>query len=415
MKIDGQEVNVLARSCLARTAAFLNRFRYRIAGTDECRAAAREIASAMRTYCDAVEEESFTLHPRVLWWVGKAAAIAYVAGSILGLLGGYWCFLGAILTLLGLSYTIVAYVVYGTLFDRFFPGSEGCNVVGILEPAGRIEQQVLFVGHHDSPHVLGFLSHVPQIAFVRFLLGIASYLYLTASLVAASIGQAATHTQQPFAGAQAWLVVIGLLFAAPLFFFSTNRPSPGAGDNLNACSMAMSVAEYFFKERQKGNPLKRTRVVVLSTDGEEVGQRGAIHHAREHRGELRRIPTRVFNVDSVYKLEDLAVCTRDRNFATGLCRPMAEELVQIAGARGVRLRTLAIPFGGGGTDAAAFATAGIPATSVIGLPTGLFSRSPYYHTEKDTVEKIEPRAVEAVIGIAVDYVRGLDADPRDVL
>jgi putative aminopeptidase FrvX len=87
---------------------------------------------------------------------------------------------------------------------------------------------------------------------------------------------------------------------------------------------------------------------------------------------------------------------------------MADELVQVATARGQRLRKLAIPFGGGGTDAAAFAAAGITATSVIGLPTGLFSRSQYYHTENDIVEKIEPRAVEAVIGIAVDYVRGLD-------
>jgi putative aminopeptidase FrvX len=147
---------------------------------------------------------------------------------------------------------------------------------------------------------------------------------------------------------------------------------------------------------------------VLSTDGEEVGQRGAIHHAKEHRGELRLIPTRVFNVESVYKLVDLAVCTRDRNFTTALSRAMADELVQVATARGQRLRKLAIPFGGGGTDAAAFAAAGITATSVIGLPTGLFSRSQYYHTENDIVEKIEPRAVEAVIGIAVDYVRGLD-------
>jgi len=408
MKIDDQDVTALAHSCLARTAAILSRFRYRIAGTPECRAAAREIAAAMRTHCDAVEEERFVLHPHVLWWVGKVAAIAYVLGSVLGFLGGYWFYLGSILALAGLFYTIIQYVIYAEVFDRIFPCSEGCNVVGILEPAGRVEQQVLLVGHHDSPHVLSFLTHVPQLAFVRFLLGIISYLYLVASLIVASVGQAAAHVREPFAGLQAWLVGIGLLFVAPLFFFSTNRPSPGAGDNLNATSMAMTVAEYFYSERQKGNPLRRTRLVVLSTDGEEVGQRGAIHHAKEHRGELRSIPTRVFNVESVYKLVDLAVCTRDRNFTTALSGEMADELVQVATARGQRLRKLAIPFGGGGTDAAAFAAAGIPATSVIGVPTSLFSRSQYYHTENDTVEKIEPRAVEAIIGIAVDYVRGLD-------
>jgi hypothetical protein len=406
--ITREEVSILARKCLARTEAIMKNHRYRIAGTDPCRASARDIAASLRSNCDAVEEERFVLHPRVLWWTGKIAAIAYVVGGILGFLGGPWFYAGSLLTLAGLFYTIMQYVICAEVFDRLFPGSEGCNVVGILEPAGRVDRQVLLVGHHDSPHTLSFLTHAPQLAYARFFLGIISYLYLTASLVAAGIGQAAAHPQGPFAGAQAWLVVIGLLFAAPLFFFSTNRPSPGAGDNLNATSLAMTVAEYFYGERQRGNPLAHTRLVVLSTDGEEVGQRGAIHHARAHRDDLRAIPARVFNIDSVYKLEDLSACTRDRNCTTGLSKSMADELVQVAAARGLRLRRLAIPFGGGGTDAAAFAMEGIAATSVIGLPTGPFSRSQYYHTERDTVDRIEPRAVEALIGIAIDYVRKVD-------
>jgi hypothetical protein len=409
--ITREEVHALAGKCLGRTEAIMKNHRYRIAGTDPCRAAARDIAASLRGNCDAVEEERFVLHPRVLWWTGKIAAIAYLVGSILGFLGGPWFCLGSLLTLAGLFYTIMQYVICAEVFDRLFPGSEGCNVVGILEPAGRVERQVLLVGHHDGPYILSFLTHAPQLAFVRFFLGIISYLYLAVSLIVASVGQATTHAQVPFEGAQAWLVAIGLLFAAPLFFFSTNRPSPGAGDNLNATSLAMTVVEYFYGERKKGNPLARTRLVVLSTDGEEVGQRGAIHHARAHREELHSIPARVFNIDSVYKLEDLSVCTRDRNCTTGLSKSMADELAQVAIARGQRLRKLAIPFGGGGTDAAAFAVEGITATSVIGLPTGPFSRSQYYHTEKDTVDKIEPRAVEALIGIAIDYVRQIDDVP----
>jgi aminopeptidase YwaD len=252
-----------------------------------------------------------------------------------------------------LFYAVMHYVIYARVFDAVFPSSEGLNVAGVLEPAGKATQQVVVVGHHDSPHVLSFLSWAPRLAFLRFLLGILSSVYLTASLIAAS--------------------------------------------------MAITVAEHFSCERRTGNPLERTRLIVLSTDGEEVGQRGAIHRA-----ELLSIPTFVLTIDSVYRLEDLAVCTRDRNFTTTLSRAMAHELVRIAAARGLQLRTLAIPFGGGGTDAAAFAAAGISATSVIGLPTGLFSRSQWYHTEKDTVDKIEPRAVEATIEILVDFVRGLD-------
>ena len=56
------------------------------------------------------------------------------------------------------------------------------------------------------------------------------------------------------------------------------------------------------------------------------------------------------------------------------------------------------------TDAAAFAKAGIDATALIGLPTSLFAKEYIYHTMKDTVENIEPEAVEAVFNIAINYI-----------
>jgi hypothetical protein len=107
--------SALAERCLSRTAAILGTFRYRVAGTDECRGAAREIAASLRAHCDAVEIEPFRLHPRVLWWVGKAIAIAYVFGSLLGLLGGYGYLVGSILTLTALFYAVMHYVIYAQI------------------------------------------------------------------------------------------------------------------------------------------------------------------------------------------------------------------------------------------------------------------------------------------------------------
>ncbi len=336
-------------------------------------------------------------------------AITYIAGGILGYLGGYCLYVAAIVTALGLLYGIVQYVVCGEMFDRFFPSAEGCNVVGVLAPDKKADQQIVIVGHHDSPYTLSFLNHLPQLAMVRLLLGIGFYTFMVISLLIGCIQQISSSSSIHLHLAQIWLFGVGLLFVVPLFFLNTNKPSPGAGDNLNATSMASTVLEHFFEERQAKRGLTHTRLIALSTDGEEVGQRGAIAYVRKHLNELKSVQTWVFTIDSVYKLQDLAVCTRDRNCTTGLSKRMAADLLQIAEARGFRLRKMAIPFGGGGTDAAAFAVAGIEATSIIGLPTGLFSRSQYYHTAEDTVDKIEPEAVAAVLGLAIDFIRQKDS------
>ena len=67
-----------------------------------------------------------------------------------------------------------------------------------------------------------------------------------------------------------------------------------------------------------------------------------------------------------------------------------------------------MPFGGGSTDAAEFAKAGIPALSIIGLDTTFTSGEVPYHTSFDTVDRIEPEAVLACMQIAEQFI--LDAD-----
>jgi len=87
---------------------------------------------------------------------------------------------------------------------------------------------------------------------------------------------------------------------------------------------------------------------------------------------------------------------------------MISDIRLVASDLGLPLKRGPIPFGGGGTDAAAFATAGIKATSIIGMPTSFISKGHLYHTSKDIVENIEPAAVKAVLELAVGYIRHVD-------
>jgi Zn-dependent M28 family amino/carboxypeptidase len=209
------------------------------------------------------------------------------------------------------------------------------------------------------------------------------------------------------------LTLAGLPFALQLFFMMGSAKSPGAGDNLNATSLAAALGSHFMGERNRGFPLRHTRLILLSTDGEEIGQRGAIRFIGDHAAQLRATPTLVLNIDSVYFARDLTVLTRDRNGTCRLSAAMASDILGVAEGLGLRLKRAPIPFGGGGTDAAAFAVAGIEAVSIVGMPMGLVSRDHLYHTSKDTVECIEIGAVASVAAIAAGYIRWIDGRSRD--
>jgi aminopeptidase YwaD len=399
----------LALASLEMTKRLLIRDRYRLAGTAECRHAAQEIAETLKGSCDSIQEESFILHPKALWSLGRVIAIIYSVSAVLVILGGYFVYAGCLLCLAGLTYGLSQYVFYGQLFDPLFKSAEGCNVVGVLEPIATVERQVIVVGHHDSPYIFNFLERFQKVAFLRFLLGMASFIWLCIYSVLLSIEQLSLKELRSAEGAPLWITSLGLIFALQLFFMMGRKPSPGAGDNLNSTSMNAQIAKYFKEERVGGVPLRHTRLVVLSTDGEEIGQRGAIEYVRRHSAELHATPTIVLNIDSVFYYKDLAVLTRDRNWSCKLSRSMVHDIREVAADRGLCLKTMGIPFGGGGTDAAAFATAGIETTSIIAQPAGLFSNDHLYHTSRDVVERIEIEAVRAVVEIAVGYLRKVDS------
>ncbi len=399
----------MAKAALGTTKGLLSRYKFRLAGSSQCRLAAHEIASALHECCDGCHEEPFVLHPKALWWLGKMLAIIYVAAAFLSLLGGANIWIGSLLCLIGLFYGLAQYIFYSRLFDPLFRSAEGRNVVGTLEPVYAAERQVVLVSHHDSPYIFSFLERFQPIAFARLFLGMLSYAWLTIYLTFLAILQLLSGQTQHNHGAPLWLVAIGALFALQLFLMMSRRPSPGAGDNLNSTSMNIEVVKYFARCKDSEKQLQNTRLVVLSTDGEEIGQRGAIEYVRAHLPELRRIPSYIINVDSVYYIKDLAILTRDRHGRIRLSASMVDTLIRIAEKCQISVRAKPIPFGGGGTDAAAFAVKGIEATGLIAQPTGLFRNDHLYHTSKDTAEMIDEKAVSAIIRIIIEYVRCVDA------
>jgi aminopeptidase YwaD len=395
-------------SILSLTNEWVNTYRARITGSGQCLQAGHRIAETLKKYCDQVVEEPFILHPGSLWNIGRIMAVSFLLSAIMLFAGGNFIFVSFTICLVGLTYGMVHYIFYGDLFDRCFAKAVGCNVSGIIEPQEVARRQIFIIAHHDSSYVFSFLLRFQKLASIRLILAILSYLFLTTLSIIFTFNQLLSPGSIKLTGLTLIFVAIGLFFTLPLYFLITRIPSPGAGDNLSASVIAIKVAEYFHSRKLIKPPLKHTRLVFLSTDGEEVGQRGAIAYAAKHRKELLEIPTLILNIDSVYRKEDLSLLTRDRNGTMALSHEMVLELKNIGRDLGFDIKELALPFGGGGTDAAAFAKIGVNSTTLIGISASFINSDIVYHTPNDTVDHIQPAAVEAAFNLAVNYILGKD-------
>lgn len=406
MKILRAEKNI-PRSILEYTNSLIQKCGPRIAGMKGSQTAAHEIARHMRAFCDKVDEEDFAIYPGSLFNIGRIVSLAYLCSVPLLCLGGIWTYLSAALCLAAFIYAFIHYFLYGHFFDKLFKKQTGINAVGIIEPARDVKQQIIVCGHHDSPYIFNFLSRFEKLAGVRFLLAMLFFIYITVLSMIASFFQLFLHAVWYLDGVPLIAAITGLLFVIPLFFFISNKASPGAGDNLNGSSIALHIGNYFAEQKKHGAALNNTRLIVLSTDGEEAGHRGARSFVRRHKNELTAIPTIVLNFDSIYNLKNLSVLLRDRHGFQPLSLQTANQCIAVASALGYNLKPINAPFGSG-TDATAFSEGGICATSIIGMPASLFASEYIYHTSKDTVENIAPDAVEAVFNIAINFISQSD-------
>ena len=395
-----------AKSILGMTSSLISKYPSRITGTKGSAGAADAIMQTMKEFCNTVSLEAFPLHPGSLFNIGRIISIVYLLSIILLYVGGSYVYVSLVLCVIALVYAFIHYFLFGQFFDKLFKKRTGLNAIGILEPSDEVKQQFVLTGHHDSPHVFSFFTYLKPLAGIRFLLGIIFYLFITVLSLIAAVSTV-LHSDWHLEGALMVLSLTGLLFSLPLFFFISTKVSPGAGDNLNGSSIALHVGKFFVQKVTSRPTLKHTRLIIISTDGEEAGQRGAIAYVRRHLHELKSSATEVLNFDSIYSLKELTILLRDRHGLQPLSAQMADQCMGLADELGYHLKVVRTPFGSG-TDAAAFARENIKATCIIGMPTSLFVKDYIYHTPMDTVEHIEQKAVAAVFDIAVNYIARSD-------
>jgi len=388
------------------TDFIVNNFPRRLAGSVSCLGAGKAIADEFSRTCDkgSVKTEEFTFHPRAFLKYIRFEVVIYLVSIALVFL--HKPVIAGVLLSAGICVFVSQFVFYRELFDPFFPKAAGLNVYGSIEPEKEVKQQIILCGHHDAAYVFQYLRFSTKYYPLFIAAGIApvfiSFIFI---LIMAISG--ISPLWMPVAMA---VMSVGVI---PLWFFTTDEVSPGAGDNMIAVALANEAGKIFSGlKKEKNNPLQHTRLICCSVDAEECGLRGSRYFARTHKKEMTGTKTYAFCFDTLYKADKLIFFNNDLNLTVDLSDRMAHELKDIAAGLGYGARVTGMPWGGGSTDAASFAQQGIEATCMLSFEIDITKLDAdfVYHTAKDVAGAIQPRCVEQALNVIVEYVQKKDAE-----
>ncbi len=399
-------------AALERVRKLIDLYGPRLPGEEATKKVADELKKELDGFCDTTGRDSFDIHPQAfLGWI-RILVLVYPAALLLMFLSQP---LFAFLLLSAGVYVMVReFFLYHEVTDRFYPKREGVNVWGVIEPQGKVEQTLVYSGHHDSAPVFTFFVDKPQLYIVKVGGALGSFVLLTLLALLETVLQTAHGTLFAITGPSILSLLLLIILSGALYFmkklwsFVSSEGSPGAGDNLISSSSALELARYFSSRREDGSPLEHTRLVFASFDAEEAGLRGSRHFFSQHSSDLVKGRGYHFNVECLYDHTHMSFLTSDVNGSVQLSQKMATTCVETALSMGYQAKSQKIAFLTGGTDAAESARVGLESTTLIGMPWGNSERGSVYHTPSDTVDHIDEQAVEQAISIAIRFIENLD-------
>jgi aminopeptidase YwaD len=395
-----------AESAIKLTAEIIEKHGPRVSGTKGNLSASSDLETMLDKYCTSTKREYFGVHPDSLFAIGKIFTVIYLFGLIAIMINNKISIgIGLLVMVIGTLYFITQFILYLDTFDGLFKKVVGNNIVGIVEPKNAIDQQVIIVSHHDSSPVYPFYEKAPLLFTLRLFVPVLLFLVCLLVIITNFCFSILSMGIQSIPVWIKYILLFGVIPVLPMYGYISKRESPGAGDNLIGCAIGIKLAEIF---QNPENVLQNTRIVVLLTDGEEVGQKGAKFFIKNNQDLFKKTKTIVINIDSIYEYEDIAVVSRDRNGFTRLSSDLLIDIKTVATDLGHAFKTTSIPFGGGGTDGGQFARDKIKTINIIGTPTSAFRKEIIFHTMKDSPDKISENAVSAVIEVVSEYLKKID-------
>ncbi|HQD12665.1 MAG TPA: M20/M25/M40 family metallo-hydrolase [Chitinophagales bacterium] len=368
----------------------ISRFGGRYFGSEQEKQAQQYTAEVMRKYCDKVDIEEFQSPLEAHFHSLKIFCITFVMVLILfqvnPLLAGIVGIANAVLF-------IGHFVTYRHWLDFLYPNQPSWNVIGTIEPEKEVKHSILVAGHIDSVKEFKWWYRLKQTgAVLSVLSGI-----LIALLGLYTLGGIFIRAEWYAYGW--WLFAVATPVLIVFYDMHGDKVVDGASDNLTGVAMAVEMAKVFSAQK-----LQHTRLRVISFGSEEAALRGATAYARKYKQQLLQEKAVLLNLDTIKDVEHLTIGTSEVNTLCFFDKQLIDLMEQSFQATGVACKKL--PLGVGASDASAFHINGLPCLSLIGMDSQQLD--PAYHTRLDTIDCINPEAMEAMKKVLVHFIERWD-------
>lgn len=377
----------------------IQRFGGRPAGSEEERAAQLYLAETLKPVCDEVKVEEFQ------------APINAHFGSLQWFVGLFWLNLyifsthyaqsksvAALLSVLNAVFFIWHFLTTRHVLDFLFPKKSSLNVSGTIEPAGEAKRTVVLGSHMDSVMEFQWWYHLKSMGVLLNLIAgfsiVLQAIYFPLMWACSFFSDVNGSLLLPY-----YLMILLAPAGLSLFFMHGEDKVDGAMDNLSAVVVNVELLRYF-----KEHPLQSTRIRFVCFGAEECGLRGSEAYVKANEALLKAENATVINLDGIKDKVHLTIF--EGEWFAGVKYP--QELIAKAEAtflkKQVPVKKTSLKIGG--TDAASFAAANIPALSIVALDT--VKLDPHYHTRLDTAENLNPEAMMVLKDVLIDFIENSD-------
>ncbi len=364
--------------------------------------AARYAADVLRKLGLEPVTETFTSarsawHPYALF-----AGLALLSETLFWTAGRWGAVVAAVLTAVALVSVLLELAFRPNPFRWILPRGRSQNVWARHRPTGQVRQQVVVMGHLDTHRTpLVFSTDRWVRLFSRLVpIGLFSAIVL---LVLFLLGALMPGPIWPVLSLPLALVVLGLFTITLQADFTPY--TVGANDNATGAGVVLSLAERLQREA-----LAHTAVWLVLSGCEEVGCYGAEDFARRHRDELGRAVW--ITVDSVGGTKaSPAYLTQETFLLTARSDPQLVALAEQIARRHPEWDAHPHRFRGAYTEGSVAAKYGFRVLTFTGhRRDGVL---PEWHRPTDTVEHLEPKAVEHTEALLWELLQALDRFPGE--
>lgn len=351
-----------------------------------CSEAERRLAEYIRDHWKELTEtrlETFTCHPDAYQATLRWPVALFIFSLCLYHLVPFLSLLCSAASVLIIVFNLI---LNRELIDPLFPERISCNVSAVFPPRGKAERTVVVSCHHDSHFAFPLLNRFgAKYSLFMAMIVFSNVLVLFISMLGVLFQLAGSPAMEQGFHRISFPILLVLTMSVPAHLYTflkviSDRPVPGANDNLSGVAVCMALADHLAIPEHRP---ERTEVWLVSFGCEEIGIRGSKRFLANHGNRLRN--AYVLNLDMVGgRGTKLRVVTKEEKTLISLSENMVQIMQDIA-------RRLDIPLEAGPiiafTDAMAFAMHGIHATTLMALDeTGIVNT---YHSLDDTPENLD--------------------------